>query len=109
MQNTVPVAPNGDEKRQETEIKELICFLWDNYLQLYNSEKIIIMGVGHAYIGIKMLLLNRSDSSPPGKWPMDLHSRPRALLKSLRLSVYDFYALVPPANIGSFPPSRLQI
>ncbi|CAN8103481.1 unnamed protein product [Discula destructiva] len=63
--DTVAFSPIGDEKRQEAEIKELICYLWDNYLQLWNSEHIMIMGVGNAYIGCKMLLLNRSDLSPP--------------------------------------------
>lgn len=52
----------------EADIRELMCYLWDNYLQLYNAEKIFIMGVGYAYIGVKMLLLNRSDASPPGKF-----------------------------------------
>lgn len=52
----------------EADIKELMCYLWDNYLQLYNAEKIFIMGIGYAYIGVKMLLLNRSDASPPGKF-----------------------------------------
>lgn len=52
----------------EAEIRELICYLWDNYLQLYDADKIFILGVGYAYIGIKMLLLNRSDASPPGQF-----------------------------------------
>lgn len=96
MQDSVPFAPNGDDKRQETEIKELICFLWDNYLQLYNSENIIIMGVGYAYIGIKMLLLNRSDASPPGKYfnhcshlmPLSEFFPVPPFLAGLRLSMY---------------------
>lgn len=62
-----PLGPIADEKKQEAEIQEVVCFLWDNYLQLWDSEHIFIMGVGNAYIGVKMLLLNRSDASPPGE------------------------------------------
>lgn len=62
-----PTRSNGDDNKMEADIRELMCYLWDNYLQLYNAEKIFIMGVGYAYIGVKMLLLNRSDASPPGK------------------------------------------
>jgi histone deacetylase 6 len=37
-----------------------MCYIWDNYLQLYDSvEDIFLMGVGNAYLGIKMLLINR--------------------------------------------------
>lgn len=73
-QESLPFLGIGDEKRQEAEIRELVCYLWDNYLQLYNSENVFIMGVGQAYIGVKMLLLSRSDASPPGKSPR--HHRP---------------------------------
>lgn len=56
-----------DDGRLQAEVKELMCYLWDNYLQLYDADEIFIVGVGYAYLGIKMLLLNRSDASPPGK------------------------------------------
>lgn len=37
------------------------------------------MGVGYSYVGVKMLLLNRSDASPPGTFPLlTLHHRPRS-------------------------------
>lgn len=40
-----------------------MCYIWDNYLQLYDGvEDIILMGVGNAYLGIKMLLINRRTS-----------------------------------------------
>jgi hypothetical protein len=43
-----------------------MCYLWDNYLQLYESaEDIFLMGVGNAYLGIKVLLINRRTSPPP--------------------------------------------
>ncbi|KAF3766385.1 Arginase/deacetylase [Cryphonectria parasitica EP155] len=50
----------SDEARLQAEIRELVCYLWDNYLQLYDGD-LFIMGVGFAYIGIKILLLNRTN------------------------------------------------
>lgn len=56
----MPYTPDVEEKQLEAEIKELICYLWDNYIQLYeNADEVFIMGVGYAYLGVKMLLLNR--------------------------------------------------
>jgi hypothetical protein len=56
----VPGANSVNEGKLEAEIMELVCYLWDNYLQLYDADEVFIMGVGYAYIGIKLLLLNRS-------------------------------------------------
>lgn len=43
-----------------------MCYIWDNYLQLYDSvEDIFLMGVGNAYLGVKVLLINRRTSTPP--------------------------------------------
>jgi histone deacetylase 6 len=39
-------------------MRELMVYLWDNYLQLSDSQ-IFLMGIGDAYLGIKMLLINR--------------------------------------------------
>jgi histone deacetylase 6 len=56
----MPYTPDVEEKQLEAEIKELICYLWDNYIQLYeNADEVFVMGVGYAYLGVKMLLLNR--------------------------------------------------
>jgi histone deacetylase 6 len=42
-----------------------MCYIWDNYLQLYDSvEDIFLMGVGNAYLGIKVLLINRRTFPP---------------------------------------------
>lgn len=58
----MPYTPDVEEKQLEAEIKELICYLWDNYIQLYeNADEVFIMGVGYAYLGVKMLLLNRGE------------------------------------------------
>lgn len=48
------------EKAQQAQIQELICYLWDNYIQLIDSvDELFLMGVGNAYVGIKVLLMNR--------------------------------------------------
>ncbi|KAK3684282.1 hypothetical protein B0T22DRAFT_273278 [Podospora appendiculata] len=57
-------APRVDERAMQAQIQELMCYIWDNYLQLYDgAEKIVLMGVGNAYLGIKVLLINRDIKS----------------------------------------------
>ncbi|KAJ4228214.1 Histone deacetylase hda1 [Fusarium solani] len=51
--------PGFKEKALQEQIQSLVCYLWDNYLQLYDAENIFIMGVGNAYLGVKVLLVNR--------------------------------------------------
>lgn len=54
------MAPKVDERTQQAQIQELMCYIWDNYLQLYdNVDDIFLMGVGNAYLGVKLLLINR--------------------------------------------------
>lgn len=60
--------PRVDEAKLEAEVRELVCYLWDNYLQLYDAEDIFVIGAGYAYMGIKMLLLNRSKAPTPVKF-----------------------------------------
>jgi hypothetical protein len=61
-QDTDSFIPAADPKALEGQIQELMCYIWDNYLQLYdNAEKIILMGVGNAYLGVKVLLINRGE------------------------------------------------
>ncbi|KAI1825160.1 histone deacetylase [Xylaria intraflava] len=48
-----------EEKTLQQQIQELVCYLWDNYLQLYDAEDIFLLGVGDAYLGVKVLLTNR--------------------------------------------------
>lgn len=59
----------ADERTIQAQVQELMCYIWDNYLQLYDTvEDIFLMGVGNAYLGIKVLLINRrtpSISLPP--------------------------------------------
>ncbi|KAI1433067.1 histone deacetylase [Xylaria sp. CBS 124048] len=51
--------PRTTEKTLQQQIQELVCYLWDNYLQLYDAEDIFLLGVGDAYLGVKVLLTNR--------------------------------------------------
>ncbi|OBT80163.1 hypothetical protein VF21_00614 [Pseudogymnoascus sp. 05NY08] len=40
-------------------MKELMCYLWDNYLELHDSEHVVLMGVGDSYGAVRELLVNR--------------------------------------------------
>ncbi|OAR01822.1 hypothetical protein LLEC1_00665 [Akanthomyces lecanii] len=51
--------PGFKERALQEQMQSLICYLWDNFLQLSDAEEIFLMGVGNAYLGVKMLLINR--------------------------------------------------
>lgn len=51
--------PASPEQKLQEQVRKLVCYLWDNFLQLYAADEIFLMGVGYAYLGIKMLLINR--------------------------------------------------
>ncbi len=58
------------EKSLQQQIGDLVCYVWDNYLELCETTKdIFLMGVGNAYLGVKMLLIKRGTifhrASPP--------------------------------------------
>jgi histone deacetylase 6 len=58
--------PRFAERSLESQMNELICYLWDNYIQLYeHADEIFLMGVGNAYLGIRMLLTRRGLRSSP--------------------------------------------
>lgn len=44
-------------------MKELMCFLWDNYLETHESDHIVLMGVGDSYSAVRELLVNRGKDS----------------------------------------------
>lgn len=54
-----PFTPRADEKALQEQVRELVCYIWDNYLQLYDVEDLFLLGVGNAYLGVKVLLTNR--------------------------------------------------
>ncbi|KAI0402978.1 histone deacetylase [Xylaria palmicola] len=51
--------PPTTEKSLQQQIQELVCYIWDNYLQLYDVEELFLVGIGDAYLGVKILLTNR--------------------------------------------------
>lgn len=42
-------------------MRQLVCYVWDNFLQLYDTDEIFLLGVGNAYLGVKVLLVNRGE------------------------------------------------
>ncbi|KAK4149381.1 histone deacetylase clr3 [Chaetomidium leptoderma] len=61
-EDTDAFTQRADERTLQAQVQELMCYIWDNYLQLYDGvEDIVLMGVGNAYLGIKVLLINRLD------------------------------------------------
>lgn len=53
-----------DERTLQAQVQDLMCYVWDNYLQLFDrADDIFLMGVGNAYLGIKVLLINRDVKS----------------------------------------------
>jgi histone deacetylase 6 len=47
------------EAEMTTQCKELLCYIWDNYLGLQLDGSVTVMGVGDACVGVKQLLLAR--------------------------------------------------
>lgn len=65
LQDTESFTPSIDERTLQAQVQELMCYVWDNYLQLYDAaEEIFLMGVGNAYLGIKVLLISRGMPTP---------------------------------------------
>jgi histone deacetylase 6 len=54
-----PFIPRPDEQSLSHQIKELVNYIWDNYIQLYDADDLFLMGVGNAYLGVKLLLTER--------------------------------------------------
>ncbi|KAL3963760.1 hypothetical protein ACCO45_000764 [Purpureocillium lilacinum] len=51
------------EKVLQDQIQQLMCYLWDNFIGLYDADEIFLLGVGNAYLGVKVLLINRDCKS----------------------------------------------
>ena len=51
----------ANEAELAQKINELVCYLWDNYLEGFESNDIVLMGVGYSYLGVKMLLTGRGE------------------------------------------------
>jgi hypothetical protein len=53
--------PRPSELTLSQQIKELMNYIWDNYVQLYELDDLFLMGVGNAYLGVKLLLTERRE------------------------------------------------
>ncbi|KAB5585303.1 histone deacetylase A-like protein [Coniochaeta sp. 2T2.1] len=83
-----------NEAKLQDQMRTLVTFLWDNYIQLYDHEpEIFLMGVGQAYLGIKILLLERSipypspPSSPSSQFPSNTKHHPSYYLADVKSRV----------------------
>jgi hypothetical protein len=59
-----------DEAQLQAQMTELMCYLWDNYLEGYESHDVVLMGVGYSYLGVKMLLTSRGQFPIPPSFPL---------------------------------------
>lgn len=59
--------PDVKSDRQRLQMKEkmreLVCYLWDNYLESYEADHIVLVGVGEAVGAVKELLISRGSCS----------------------------------------------
>ncbi|KAK1826405.1 hypothetical protein QBC39DRAFT_437986 [Podospora conica] len=59
------LSPNTLDPAPAWGVQELMCYIWDNCLQIYDGvDEIFLMGVGNAYLGVKVLLINRAPDQP---------------------------------------------
>ncbi|KAM4066934.1 arb2 domain-containing protein [Hirsutella rhossiliensis] len=58
-EDTDAYIPGFKERKLQDQIQQLVCYVWDNFLQLYDTDEIFLLGVGNAYLGVKVLLINR--------------------------------------------------
>ncbi|KAK2624188.1 hypothetical protein QTJ16_006138 [Diplocarpon rosae] len=54
-----PYAARPTEGIIAQQTRELLCYLWDNYIELNPNASLTLLGVGDAYFGIKQLLISR--------------------------------------------------
>ncbi|KAL2066696.1 hypothetical protein VTL71DRAFT_2768 [Oculimacula yallundae] len=62
VKDTDPWAEKSSETVMARQLKELLCYLWDNYFELNPDASLMLMGVGDAYFGIKQLLISRPNT-----------------------------------------------
>lgn len=51
-----------DELHEQT--RDLLCYVWDNYLEINPAAHVSILSVGDSYTGVKQLLSSRSMPLP---------------------------------------------
>lgn len=59
QRDPVSLITRDKEAELQSTLTELICYIWDNYLELSEATEICLMGVGYSYLGVKMLLTSR--------------------------------------------------
>jgi len=62
-------ATRPNEQKLNEQLQELVCYLWDNYLEGYASHEIVVMGIGNSYMAVKLLLTNRGKLTLPPAYP----------------------------------------
>lgn len=65
--------PRPDEVKIAPMIRELMEYLWDTYLDNWQPDDIVLMGVGDSYFGVKLLLTMRGKSIPKKNFYLYLH------------------------------------
>lgn len=64
--NEPPFQNRKPEKDHEDRIRDLMCYLWDNYIQIFNNDaQIFLLGVGNAHYAVKALLTFRGEFRDP--------------------------------------------
>ncbi|KAH6717606.1 hypothetical protein BKA61DRAFT_289348 [Leptodontidium sp. MPI-SDFR-AT-0119] len=58
-----PYSDKSSESQMAKQLKELLCYLWDNYFELNPDASLTLMGIGDAYFGIKQLLISRPSTT----------------------------------------------
>ena len=53
----------------ENQTKELLCYIWDNFIETWGVNSVVLMGVGDAYLGVKQLLTSRGTTPPSPPFP----------------------------------------
>jgi histone deacetylase 6 len=97
--DTDPYMPKLSEPVLGQQMKELLCYLWDNYFEVNTASSIFIMGVGDAYLGIKQLLTSR------GIYPSSVPLIPPHLYQSKNMLTPSLPTKTPRAKSPACSPS----
>lgn len=54
-----PFNRKSSEETLSAQTKELLCYIWDNYLETNSNASVSILSVGDCYTGVKQLLTSR--------------------------------------------------
>lgn len=71
-----PWQASPTEPELQEQLRELVCYVYDNFIEGWIADNMVLMGVGESYVGVKMLLTHR------GKFPVLL---PRPLANIIQI------------------------